>query len=124
MIWFIALVAVPGLFQWLRVQPNEITYEVPYISNNIHFTRYGFGLNNIEEREYPVIGDFNQATVDSNKGIFNNIRLWDWHALQAVYKQFQEIRLYYEFTDVDVDRYTYDNKYRQTMIFCERIRSK
>ncbi|RJP69856.1 MAG: UPF0182 family protein [Ignavibacteriales bacterium] len=114
--WFIALVAIPGLFQWLRVQPNEITFEVPYISNNIHLTRYGFGLNNIEEREYPVTGDFSQTTVDSNPAIFDNIRLWDWHALQAVYKQFQEIRLYYEFTDVDVDRYSYNNKYKQVMI--------
>ncbi len=114
--WFIALVAIPGLFQWLRVQPNEITFEVPYISNNIHLTRYGFGLNNIEEREYPVTGNFSQTTVDSNPAIFDNIRLWDWHALQAVYKQFQEIRLYYEFTDVDVDRYSYNNKYKQVMI--------
>ncbi len=119
--WFVALVAIPGLFQWLRVQPNEITFEVPYISNNIHLTRYGFGLNNIEEREYPVTGDFSQTTVDSNPAIFDNIRLWDWHALQAVYKQFQEIRLYYEFTDVDVDRYTYDNKYRQTMISAREL---
>ena len=121
LIWFIALTAVPGLFQWLRVQPNEITFEVPYIANNIQLTRYGFGLNNIEEKEYPVTGDFTQATVDSNPAIFNNIRLWDWHALQAVYKQFQEIRLYYEFTDVDVDRYTYDNKYRQTMISAREL---
>jgi len=119
--WFLALIAVPGLFQWLRVQPNEITFEVPYISNNISLTRYGFGLNNIEEKEYPVIGDFTQANVDSNPAIFNNIRLWDWHALQAVYKQFQEIRLYYEFTDVDVDRYTYNNKYTQTMISAREL---
>ncbi|MCX6152266.1 MAG: UPF0182 family protein [Ignavibacteriales bacterium] len=120
-IWFIAITAIPGLFQWLRVQPNEITFEVPYISNNIQLTRYGFGLNNIEEREYPITGDFTQTTVDSNPAIFNNIRLWDWHALQAVYKQFQEIRLYYEFTDVDVDRYTYDNKYRQVMISAREL---
>jgi len=119
--WFLALIAVPGLFQWLRVQPNEITFEVPYISNNINLTRYGFGLNNIEEREYPVTGGFSQATVDSNPAIFDNIRLWDWHALQAVYKQFQEIRLYYEFTDVDVDRYTYNNKYTQTMISAREL---
>jgi uncharacterized membrane protein (UPF0182 family) len=114
-LWFIALTAIPGLNQWLRVQPNEITFETPYISNNIQLTRLAFGLNNIDEREYPVTGGFTQATVDSNPSIFNNIRLWDWHALQAVYKQFQEIRLYYEFSDVDIDRYTFDNKYRQVM---------
>lgn len=114
--WFIALTAIPELNQWLRVLPNEVTYETPYISNNIHLTRYAYGLKNIEEKEFPVTGDFSQATVDSNPVIFNNVRLWDWHALQAVYKQFQEIRLYYEFSDVDVDRYTFDDMYRQVMV--------
>jgi uncharacterized membrane protein (UPF0182 family) len=44
------------------------------------------------------------------------VRLWDWRALEAVYKQFQEIRLYYEFTDVDVDRYHTSRGYRQVMV--------
>ena len=52
----------------------------------------------------------------NNRTIFSNIRLWDWRALDAVYKQFQEIRLYYEFDDVDVDRYTIDDDYRQVMV--------
>jgi hypothetical protein len=54
--------------------------------------------------------------VDSNRATFGNIRLWDWRALDAVYKQFQEIRLYYEFTDVDIDRYKYAGMYNQVMV--------
>ena len=46
---------------------------------------------------------------------WTDIRLWDRRALDAVYKQFQEIRLYYEFFDVDVDRYTAGGKYIQAM---------
>ncbi len=112
----LALTVIPGLFQWLRVEPNEITFEKPYIANNIKFTRYAFGLNNIEEKEYPVSGNFTEKTVDRNKNLFNNVRLWDWRALDAVYKQFQEIRLYYEFKDVDIDRYHIDSTYRQVMV--------
>lgn len=115
-IWFLALSVIPGSFQFLVVQPNEITYEKPYIANNIKFTQFGFGLNKIQEKQYPFSGPFNQATADSNKNLFSNVRLWDWRALDAVYRQFQEFRLYYQFSDVDVDRYNFDDQYRQVMI--------
>ena len=115
-IWFVGLTAIPGLFQWLSVEPNEITYERPYIQNNIKLTRYGFGLQNIEEKEYPAKDVFNKQIVQENQATFENIRLWDWRALDDVYKQFQEIRLYYEFKDVDIDRYHFNNEYRQVMV--------
>lgn len=114
--WFLLLTVIPGLFQWLRVEPNEITVEEPYIENNIEFTRYGFKLHEVEEREFPAAEQFNQQMVQQNQGLFQNIRLWDYRALDAVYKQFQEIRLYYEFVDVDIDRYHINDSYRQVMV--------
>ncbi len=119
--WFIGLTLIPGIFQWIIVTPNEITYEKPYILNNIKYTRYGFKLNDIESKQYPVSGGFTQQTVNDNKQIFSNVRLWDWRALDAVFKQFQEFRLYYEFKDVDLDRYTFDSTYRQVMISAREI---
>ncbi|MEK6477125.1 UPF0182 family protein [Catalinimonas sp. 4WD22] len=116
LIWFIGLSAIPGLFQWLRVEPNEITFEKPYIVNNIEFTRRGFKLHDVEEREFPASDRFTPEMVENNREIFNNVRLWDWRALDDVYRQFQEIRLYYEFTDVDIDRYMIDGEYRQVMV--------
>jgi len=107
---------LPAAFQRFRVEPNEITFEKPYIANNIRLTRHGFKLDAVEEREYPATDEFSAETVENNPTIFSNIRLWDWRALDAVYKQFQEIRLYYEFDDVDVDRYTIDDDYRQVMV--------
>lgn len=121
-IWFITLVIVPGLFQWLQVEPNEITFEKPYIENNIRFTQYGFGLNDVEEEYYPASEDFTAEMVEKNQNIFSNIRLWDWRALDSVYEQFQEIRLYYEFADVDIDRYTFNNQYRQVMISAREMK--
>jgi uncharacterized membrane protein (UPF0182 family) len=120
-LWFVALTAIPGLFQWLRVEPNEITFEKPYIEHNIRFTRDGFRLNEIEEREFPASGRFTQQMVEDNRNLFSNIRLWDHRALDAVYKQFQEIRLYYEFTDVDIDRYAIDQTYRQVMVSAREL---
>ena len=115
-LWFIGLSAIPGVFQWLRVEPNEITFEKPYIAHNIEFTRRGFRLYDVEEREFPATDKFTPEMVENNSEIFNNIRLWDWRALDAVYKQFQEIRLYYEFRDVDIDRYMINGEYRQVMV--------
>ncbi|MBN2316274.1 MAG: UPF0182 family protein [Sedimentisphaerales bacterium] len=114
--WIVLLGLVPAAFQWLKVQPNEITLEEPYIEHNIAFTRQGFGLDELEERRFPVSGKFTQSMIEQNRNLFDNIRLWDWRALDSVYKQFQEIRLYYEFTDVDIDRYTIQDRYRQVMV--------
>lgn len=115
-IWLLGLTLIPDAFQGIRVEPNEISYEKPYIANNIKFTRYGFKLNTIEEKEFPVVDSFSRNMVTENESIFNNIRLWDWRALEAVLKQFQEIRLYYQFNDVDIDRYHYNGEYRQVMV--------
>ena len=113
---FLTLNLVPNTLQWLRVEPNEITYERPYIKHNIRFTLQAFKLDQVEERELPASEEFNSAMVERNTNIFENLRLWDWRALEAVYGQFQEIRLYYEFSDVDIDRYTFDDSYRQVMV--------
>jgi uncharacterized membrane protein (UPF0182 family) len=118
----IILGILPGLFQWLHVQPNEITVEKPYITHNIDFTRQAFALDRMEERQFPVSETFDQSLVDDNPQIFDNIRLWDWRALDSVYRQFQEIRLYYEFMDVDVDRYEYNGQYRQVMVSAREMR--
>ena len=121
MVWFLGLAALPGLFQCLRVEPNEISYEKPYIAHNIEFTRRAFGLYDVVEREFSVTGDFTRQAVEDNRHLFKNIRLWDYRALDAVYKQFQEIRLYFEFVDVDIDRYTIGDAYRQVMVSAREL---
>lgn len=120
--WFIGLVVIPEAYQWLRVEPNEISYEAPYIENNIEHTRFGYNLHNMQEERFGVGDTFNQSMVDENPGIFENIRLWDWRALDAVHKQFQEIRLYYEFLDVDIDRYEVNGDQKQVMVSAREMR--
>lgn len=114
--WILALVVAPGLVQWLLVEPNEITYEAPYIERNIQFTRHGFRLHEVEDRDFPVEEAFTRELAAENAHLLREVRLWDWRVLLQVYDQFQEIRLYYEFTDVDVDRYVVDGQYRLMMV--------
>lgn len=112
----IVLVGIPGLAQWLLVKPNEITFEKPYIAHNIEFTRRGFRLDKIEDRAFKPSSNLTRDGLEANREVLSEVRLWDWRALDAVYRQFQEIRLYYEFADVDVDRYTIGGRYRQLMV--------
>ncbi len=115
-VWGVCLALAPGLAQWLRVEPNEITMERDYIEHNIRFTRYGFGLDHMEEHEFPATGKLTRDAIDRNRELMSEVRLWDWRALADVYEQFQEIRLYYTFPDVDIDRYHIGGKYRQVMV--------
>jgi uncharacterized membrane protein (UPF0182 family) len=117
----LVLLGVPLLFQWLIVQPNEISFERPYLTNNIEFTRHGFRLHEAEVRQFPASDSFAADKVARNQDLLEEARLWDQGALDAVYKQFQEIRLYYEFYDVDMDRYQIGDRYRQVMVSAREL---
>ena len=119
--WVVLVLAVPALVQWLVVRPNEITFETPYITNNIQFTRAGFKLDQIEERQFSAAAALERSAIANNPHLLSEVRLWDWRALDSVYKQFQEIRLYYEFVDVDIDRYTIGERYRQVMVAAREL---
>jgi len=115
-LWFLLLGIIPWGAQTLFVRPNEITYERPYIKHNIENTLQGYKLSEITEKEFDVSENLTQESLQNNPGILNNIRLWDWRALKSVYSQFQEIRLYYKFNDIDIDRYMLEDEYRSIMI--------
>ncbi|HMA69619.1 MAG TPA: UPF0182 family protein [Candidatus Mcinerneyibacterium sp.] len=109
---------LPGIVQGLIVEPNEISKEEPYIINNINFTKKAYAIDerNVTEKNYPIGRKISQNILDKNKETLDNIRLWDERVLMDNLSQQQEIRLYYEFHDVDVDRYILDGKYTQVMI--------
>ncbi|TNF86771.1 MAG: UPF0182 family protein, partial [Gammaproteobacteria bacterium] len=119
--WLGLVVAIPQLVQWLVVKPNEITFETPYIAHNIDFTRKAFALDRIEERQFEADAKLTREAAANNAHLLSEVRLWDWRALDAVYKQFQEIRLYYEFVDVDIDRYQIGDRYRQVMVSAREL---
>jgi uncharacterized membrane protein (UPF0182 family) len=112
---------LPGLYQSYRVKPDELRLESPYISNNIRLTRYGFGLDNVTSKEFPADGRLNPAVLAANDATIQNLRWWDPRPLLDTYRQLQEIRLYYDFDDVDVDRYSIDGTYRQVMLAAREL---
>jgi uncharacterized membrane protein (UPF0182 family) len=98
------------------VKPNELVREGPFIAHNIDMTRQAYGLNHFAQREFPAETTVAAADPANNQPTLQNIRLWDWHALQDTLRQVQEIRTYYDFPDVDIDRYSIDGITRQVML--------
>jgi uncharacterized membrane protein (UPF0182 family) len=107
---------VPSLFQSYRVKPDELRLESPYIAHTIAATRYGFGLDQISRHPFPAAGTLTPEVVAANGTTIQNIRWWDPRPLLDTYRQLQEIRLYYDFHDVDVDRYTFNGTYQQVLL--------
>jgi uncharacterized protein len=98
------------------VKPNQLVREQPYITHNIELTRQAFGLDRVSQREFPAETSVDAADPANNQVTLQNIRLWDWRALQDTLRQIQEIRTYYDFPDVDIDRYEIDGTTRQVML--------
>lgn len=114
--WVFAGKVYPAIIQSYKVSPNEITAESPYIANNIEATRFAFGLDSMASATSPATTDLTAADIKTNEPTLQSVRLWEPRPALDTYQQIQEIRLYYSFVDVDVDRYTVDSKYRQVLI--------
>ena len=103
------------------VKPNELVRERPYIANNIQMTRQAYGLDRFSQREFPAETTVDAADPANNQATLQNIRLWDWHALQDTLRQIQEIRTYYDFPDIDIDRYQIDGNLREVMLAAREL---
>ncbi|HHT85095.1 MAG: UPF0182 family protein [Bacillota bacterium] len=108
--------AYPAFIQQFTVSPNEIAYEEPFIEKNITFTRDAFALNNIDIIEYPAEDLLTREDILNNPDTVANLRLWDYRVLKDTFSQVQEIRMYYRFNDVDIDRYVVNGDLRQVLL--------
>ncbi|MEE8638699.1 MAG: UPF0182 family protein [Candidatus Margulisiibacteriota bacterium] len=106
----------PGFVQNLQVKPSEISLEEPYIEHGIKFTRLAYGLDKVEEKDFAADQKLSLWQLRRNVQTVSNIRLWDPRPLIKTYRQLQGIRLYYDFDDVDVDRYRINGRYQQVML--------
>src|SRR6202011_5844381 len=113
---------VPGLFQHVFVKPNELQLEKPYIERNIALTQQAYNLHQITVKPFPAEQDLTFQTLQANQATIDNIRLWDWQPLMDTYGQLQEIRTYYKFHDVDVDRYHLDGAYQGVTLSARELK--
>ncbi|MFP4117550.1 MAG: UPF0182 family protein [Candidatus Woesearchaeota archaeon] len=107
--------AIPAVYQSLAVEPNEFTLEKEYLSHNINFTRMAYGLDKVKEIPY-LPGNMSMDSIEESRATIDNARVVDYRPVTDTYKQTQEIRLYYDLSNLDIDRYTIDDDYIQTVV--------
>jgi uncharacterized protein len=119
-IWIALLVVlrgiVPAVYQSLVVQPNQLAKERNYIAYNIKATKQAYDLTKITQQSLNPTTTLTATDLANNQPTLRNIRLWDPGTLVTSYRQLQELRPYYSFLDADVDRYTVNGDYRETML--------
>jgi len=118
-IWLVTSIGVggiyPALVQRFSVEPNEIGRETEYVQHNLDFTRLAYGLDKVESIEFPASTNLTAESIEDNRSTINNIRLWAPGVLEQTYPELQNIKTYYDFKDVDVDRYLINGELTQVM---------
>jgi uncharacterized protein len=105
----------------LWVKPDELRVEEPYLKRNIKMTRRAYQLDSVDVKPFEGKGVLTPASLEQDSATIKNIRLWDPRPLISTYRQLQEIRLYYDFMDVDIDRYWIDNSETQVMLSAREL---
>jgi uncharacterized membrane protein (UPF0182 family) len=118
---FVVAVLFPALFNRFYVKPSELQLETPYIERNIALTRQAYNLQQIAVKPFPVEEGLSFASLEANRATIDNIRLWDVQPLMSTYAQLQEIRTYYKFLDMDIDRYRLGGAYQQVMLSAREL---
>jgi uncharacterized membrane protein (UPF0182 family) len=116
----------PAVIQRLQVEPQELPREREFIDRNLEMTRFGFDLADVETSSFPANASLEDSQVIDNAPTLESLRLWDPATLQTTFQQLQEFRPYYDFRDVDVDRYRIDDgeggeRLQQVMISVREI---
>ncbi len=93
--------------QSLFVNPNPLDQQRRFIANDISASRLAYGLDGWTSRPYPATTVLTQEALVREADTFANARLWDYRPLGATLDQLQTVRQYYDFTDVDIDRYSH-----------------
>jgi len=126
-ILLVASIVLSGIFpaaiQRFQVEPQELQREEPFITRNLELTRFGFGLefgaeegNDVEFERFPADDELAPDEIADNRATLDFIRLWDPSVLGSVYRQLQGLRRYFEFPDVDVDRYEINGRQQQVNV--------
>ncbi|WP_346426792.1 UPF0182 family protein [Virgibacillus sp. YIM 98842] len=117
--YVVLLIAAQGVsvaVQQFVVSPNEFSRESPYLQHNLDYTRAAYDLENISEEEHPATPSLDADMIERNELTINNVRINDARPLLDIYNQLQTFRTYYQFNDIDVDRYEIDGEYQQVFV--------
>jgi uncharacterized membrane protein (UPF0182 family) len=117
----IAMSLLQAVIERLWVKPDELRIEEPYLRRNIEMTRRAYQIDGVDVKPFMGNGRLTPVTLEQDSATIRNIRLWDPRPLIATYQQLQEIRLYYTFQDIDIDRYWINNNETEVMLAAREL---
>jgi uncharacterized membrane protein (UPF0182 family) len=107
----------PSAVQQFQVKPSESSKEAPYIQRNIDATRTAYGLDGVVMQDYNATLTTTSGQLASDAATISNIRLMDPNVISSTFRQLQQIKPYYTFTEsLDVDRYTVNGVTRDAVV--------
>lgn len=124
-LWFlVALTAgtiYPAAVQALKVNPAQNTLERPYIQRNIDATRSAMGIEHVTSTPYAASSSLSATQLSTNSDTLANVRLWDPLQTQPTYNKLQDIRSYYQFKNLAIDRYAVNGVETPTVVGVREI---
>ena len=122
-IFALSIIRVVAVFavETLVVNPNQLETERPYVENNINMTRQAFGINDVEIRQFEADKEITATEINENRDVVDSIKINSYRHTLDFIKQAQVIRGYYDFNDVDVDRYIINGEKKQVFLSAREI---
>ncbi|MCB9557318.1 MAG: UPF0182 family protein [Deltaproteobacteria bacterium] len=117
----LGIFAGPYVIQGFVVKPNELDKERPYLAYAIHHTRAAYGLDKIKEIKVAANERLEPQALENNRPTIDNIKLWDPRPLRDTYRQLQELKTYYDFPNISIDRYRLETGYWQVMLSAREL---
>ncbi len=115
-------VAWPMLLQRFRVNPNAQEMESTYIQRNIDATRAAYGLNKVKTEQYKATTQGEEGALADSAESTAQIRLLDPQIVSPTFKQLQQSKQYYTFSDtLAVDKYEVDGTSQDTVIAAREL---
>ena len=110
-----------GIYPWavqtFSVVPNERTLESEFIKRNIEATRFAYGLDGVTTVNYNAKTTADPGALKQDAQTAAQIRIIDPTLVAASFRQLEQYRQYYNFTNhLDVDRYNLNGKQQDTVI--------
>ncbi len=123
---FIALVVgviYPAFIQTFKVEPAQNTLERPYIGRNISATRYAMGINKVRSQPFQDNTNLSGAQLSSARDsqTLSSVRLWDPDFAQTTFNKLQDIRSYYELSNLAIDRYTLNGQMTPAIVAVREV---
>ncbi len=109
------------LVQNFIVSPDEINKESKYLKRNIKYTQKAYNLDEVKVKPFKADNALKADEVSDSDKILSNVRINDFEPAKKFYNQTQSIRQYYDFGDVDVDRYNINGEYTQAFLSAREI---